>query len=265
MSKLCAYGCGSPIRLPIVKALAIGSSADKFIADANPAYLGGNSIIWGLIRGADKLMYETIFNGFKYYQTDNAYFGRNLYFRVTCNALQLNYLPQSIIDNRYKYILNYLGKTIHPWKRLRNGPIVICPSSHFQYQFMGTSLEDWIKVVIDELKKITSRPIKVRYKELMPIDDIDKDINDAWCVVTHVSASALDALMLGIPIVTTGDCAASSLATDIKDIESPFLGEGRDELFSLLANGQFTQEEMLKNSIIDKVNKLSEYISLNPN
>ena len=43
-----AYGCGSPIRLPIVAALARGSSAKQFIPDANPVYRGDNSIVWGL-------------------------------------------------------------------------------------------------------------------------------------------------------------------------------------------------------------------------
>lgn len=44
-----AYGCGSPIKLPIVGALARGSSAKEFIPDANPVYRGDNSIVWGLM------------------------------------------------------------------------------------------------------------------------------------------------------------------------------------------------------------------------
>jgi len=263
MNNLFAYGCGSPIRLPIVNALAIGSFADKFIPDANPTYLGGNSIVWGLIRGADEIMKITKSRGYKYFQIDNAYFARNHYYRVTCNALQLNFLPQKVINDRYKTIINHLGKSIKPWKKKRNGPIVICPSSNFLFQYYGTTLDDWVSSITSELRKLTSRPIKIRYKQIMPKDDIDSEISDAWCVVTHVSASALDALMLGIPVITTGDCAATPLATPLAGIESPNLAEGRHELFSLLANAQFTKDEMLNNSVLNKVERLFNLISSN--
>lgn len=263
MKKIVAYGCGSPIRLPIVQALAIGASADKFIANENPRYLGGDSIIWGLIRGASEIMTQTNLSGNDYFQIDNAYFGRNIYFRVTLNALQLNNLPRTVINNRYKLIFNQIGKSIQGWKKIRNGPIVVCPSSNFLYKYMGTTLECWIESVIEEIRKYTSRQIVIRYKEIMPKDDIDDSIKDAWCLVTHVSASALDALRLGIPIVTTSACAASALATSIENIESPYQGEGREELFSLLANGQFTPEEMLKVDVLDTVREISQKIKIN--
>jgi len=61
--QLSAYGCGSPIRLPIVQALSVGASANAFIPDANPVYRGGDSIVWGLIRGADEIMLKTRHHG----------------------------------------------------------------------------------------------------------------------------------------------------------------------------------------------------------
>jgi hypothetical protein len=62
--------------------------------------------------------------------------------------------------------------------------------------------------------------------------------------VTHVSAAAIDALRIGVPVVTTADCAATPLATPIEDIESPLTGMDRRPLFSSLAYGQFTPQEM---------------------
>lgn len=252
-----AYGCGSPIRLPIVQALAIGSSADQFIPDPNPVYQGGNSIVWGLIRGADEIMLQTRQNNRDYFQIDNAYFGRNIYYRVTLNALQLSQLPSSVISNRYKIILNSINKPILPWKTERNGPIVICPSSEFLYRFLGTTLEEWVAGVVGEIKKHTNRDIFIRYKAISPKDDIDVDISDAWCVVTHVSAAALDALRLGIPVVTTGQCAATPLSIKIQDIDNPIFDDGRDELFSLLACGQFTPEEMLNQNVLAAVRSIA--------
>ena len=258
MSKpLFAYGCGSPIRLPIVQALSIGASATAFIAEANPVYRAGDSIVWGLIRGAQEIMLQTRQDGFDYFQVDNAYFGRNAYFRITLNKLQLAHMPANILNDRHKLILGQLGKKIMPWKKERNGPIVVCPSSEFLFGLYGTTLQAWVESVIAELKKHTARPVVVRHKELMPKDDIDEAIEDAWCVVTHVSAAALDALRLGVPVVTTGECAASPLATPLSEIENPRLPEGREALFSLLANGQFTPEEMLKHNVLETVRRVA--------
>lgn len=261
-TNLHAYGCGSPIRLPVIQALAKGSRAD-FFPNANPKYLGGDSIVWGLIRGADQLMLSTRTNGCNYYQVDNAYFGRNLFYRVTPNALQFTGLPREVLNNRHELILKLLGKNILPWNKSRNGPIVICPSSEMLYRFYGTTLTDWISEVTQEIQKQTDRPIYIRFKEISPSDDIDELIRQAWCVVTHVSAAALDSLRMGVPVVTTGVCAASALATPLSEIENPILPNGREALFSLLANAQFTLEEMSSNNIIDIISSLAtDYLNV---
>jgi hypothetical protein len=49
---------------------------------------------------------------------------------------------------------------------------------------------------------------------------------------------------MGIPVVTTGQCAASPLATPIDEIANPKLSDGREDLFATLAWGQFNLEEM---------------------
>ena len=89
---------------------------------------------------------------------------------------------------------------------------------------------------------MTDRPIQLRSKETLT--SIDQEIIDAWCVVTHVSAAALDALRLGIPVVTTQQCGATPLATPIDEIDNPRMADGRESLFSTLAYGQFSPEEM---------------------
>lgn len=239
-----AYSCASPIRFPVIEALANGCSADYICPDPNPKYRLGDSVVWGLIRGAKEIMQATSQAGFSYYHVDNAYFGRNLFYRVTLNNLQVCNVPKKVIDNRYMVILNNLNKTIQPWNKSRNGPIVICPSSNFLHGFYASSLDKWINDTYVAIRKYTNRPIKVRYKEIMPKDDIEGDICNAWCVVTHVSAAALDALRIGIPVITTGKCAATPLSTPIEKIESPLFSDARHELFSYLAWSQFTVSEM---------------------
>jgi hypothetical protein len=141
---LFAYSCASPIRLPVIQAVANGSNASNLIVDSNPSYLGGNSIVWGLICGAKEIMSQTSAEGYDYFHVDNAYFGKNLFYRVTHNILHLTSITSKVINNRYKKILLALNKSILPWKHVRNGLIVICPSSPFLYSYCSTNLDDWI-------------------------------------------------------------------------------------------------------------------------
>ena len=86
---LTVYACGSPVRQAVMESIAKGTPSSQFIPDPNPTYQGGNSIIWGLIRGADNLMRQTKVSGHDFYQIDNAYFGRNTYYRISKNQFQL--------------------------------------------------------------------------------------------------------------------------------------------------------------------------------
>lgn len=250
-----AYSCASPIRFPVIEALAKGCKAAFICSNPNPEYRIGDSIVWGLIRGAKEIMHITKKMGFSFFHVDNAYFGRNLFYRVTLDRLQLSDIPKKIIDDRYRIILNTLNKPILPWSKNRNGPIVICPSSNFLHSYYESSLDEWVNDTYTKIRQFTDRPIKIRYKEIIPKDDIEHDIHDAWCVISHVSAAALDALRIGVPIITTGICAASPLSTPIEKIEDPLLPDGRHELFSYLAWGQFSISEMshwnIPNSIKD--------------
>lgn len=255
-AQLFAYACGSPIRQPVIEAIAKGALADGYFGHSNPTYSGGDSVVWGLIRGAQEIMAQTREAGFSFYQVDNAYFGRNAFYRVTKNALQIRRLPNAVVSNRYVSILSAFNQKILPWRVSRNGPIVLCPSSEFLHRSNGHTVAHWVESVRSRIRAATERECMVRYKELVPSGDIDSVIANAWCVVTHVSAAGLDALRLGIPVVTTGDCAATPLSTPIDQIETPVMGEGRDELFSLLACSQFTVEEMSKSNVLAEVDRL---------
>ena len=240
MPRLNVYGCGSPIRLPIAQAMAQGAGADAFIPGPNPDYLGGTSIIWGLIRGAPAVMDATRAAGFDFFQMDNAYFGRERYFRITRNALQITQAGDRD-DRRLMANFRETGHRLAPWRTDRPGPIVLCPSSHFLHGYFGTTIEAWTEDVTRRIRAVSDRPILMRPKAFI---GIEAQIADAWCVVTHVSAAGLDALRLGIPVVTTAPCAASPLATSLEAIETPYLHGDRIRLFSTLAWGQFTPDEM---------------------
>lgn len=238
--ELVAYGCGSPIRLPVVSALAQGCGAQLFVPEAEPVYKGGDSLVWGLIRGAPQIMQKTREAGRDFFQIDNAYFGRDRYFRVTRNGLQLTQVSEAD-PARYEAIFREVGYSFAPWKENRTGPIVLCPSSELLFNFYGTTVEQWLRNTAATLRRFTDRPIVLREKQL---GGIEEAVGNAWCVVTHVSAAALDALRVGVPVITTADCAATPLATPIEQVATPLIGMDRAPLFATLAWGQFTPQEM---------------------
>ena len=249
--QLVAYGCGSPIRQPFIEAMATGSRANAYVPEENATYRGGDSIIWGLIRGAPELMQQTRAAGQDFFQMDNAYFGRDRYYRVTKNALQLTSVAAR--DHaRFEATFRDIGYSLRPWKKQRNGPIVFCLSTHHLFNFYGLDIQRWVDDTAARIRTLTNRPLELRQKQTQ---GIEQQIADAWCVVTHVSAAALDALRLGIPVVTTGDCAATPLATPLEEIDNPRLPDGREELFASLAWGQFTPDEMRSGLAWDVVSR----------
>lgn len=214
--------------------------------ESKPNYRGGDSIVWGLIRGAPHIIEETKKAGKDYYQLDNGYFGRNSYYRFTKNAFQQTELKERKPD-RWEHIKKQHSLEIRPWKK--DGKyILLCMSTEHLFRFFGKDINLYREKTVKSIKSVTDRPIVVREKDTrgtpqegIPIEDA---LKDAWCVVTHTSAAALDALRFGVPVFTTGPCAANPCASqDLSQIETPIYPE-REPLFWSLAYGQWLPEEM---------------------
>ena len=251
-NEIYAYGCGTPIRQKVVEAMAEGANAIDFDNSEYPKYRGGHTIVWGLMRGAKELIDATRCAGHNYYQIDNAYFGRDIYFRVTKNGTQLTQLKR-VDDKRYREQFHSLGLKLSSWKKKRGHQVLICASSPILYEFYNTSLDDWIDNTIVQIRKYTDRPIIVREKQLQ---GLEHDLSNSFILVTHVSASAIDALIYGVPIITTSACAATPLATPIQYIETPRITANRNSLFATLACGQFTIDEMKNGQAWSIVNSI---------
>ena len=105
------------------------------------------------------------------------------------------------------------------------------------YSFFADSC--WPERVVDQIKSVTDRPIKIRPKG---VGGLREDLAGAHAVVTYSSAAALDALLFGVPAFSV--CAASKPIEDQWEMmDNPSRPE-RDPLFWSVAYGQFTQDEM---------------------
>lgn len=233
-----AYACGSPIRKGVVSAAAKSVGAE-FYPEPSPGDRGGDSIIWGLIRGSPELIQRHRSDGRTYWHMDNGYFGRNKYFRITPNANQVTDL-QEAEPTRFEEIQKSLGLEIKPWQP-EGRHIVIALSTPHLYKFMGTEINKWLNETVAVLRKHTKREMLVRPKDAK--GPIENDLKDAFALVTHTSCAALDALRMGVPVFTTGECCARPLAQELSKIESPIRPE-REPLFWHLAYRQFTVPEL---------------------
>lgn len=189
-------------------------------------------------------------NNRTFYAIDSGYFGNHktkVWHRITKNNLQL---LGPIVD-RPSDRLKRIG---YNYKKFTSGrKILICPPSEkVMNLFNQPSPEEWVKQVINELKKYTDRPIEVRLKptreERTTTNTIESALNnDVYCLITYNSIAAVEALMFGKPAITLGPNSAQLLCnTNLSEIEK-LNTPSKDEMHKFmcyLSYGQFTREEM---------------------
>jgi len=146
------------------------------------------------------------------------------------------------------------------WKGGEGDHILICPSSEtVTYKHNNLTQGDWVDRAISQIKKLTNRDIRIRYKPRPNNEwwgkDIKEDLDDCHCLITNMSLSAIDSILEGVPVVCDGRNVAWPVSTRfIQFINDPLkpTKDNVNEWMKLLANNQFTIEEM-KNGTAYKV------------
>jgi len=178
---------------------------------------------------------QSIRAGFDFYFGDHAYFGRGKFWRVTKNAYQH--------DGRGAGDMQRLARfhtKAEPWKK-DGRHILICTQTDRYYVRFG--VDDWVDNILNILKLYTDRPIVVRRKST--IHPLAQDLKDAHCLICCSSNAAVEAIMQGVPVITTGDCAASRMGLhDPASVENPYYPDDRMEWAAALAANQWTLEEI---------------------
>lgn len=199
--------------------------------------LDGPGMFYGILRGCGDLMKECDWTGREYYYVDHGFFRRGYYdgyFRVCRNGrFPGNF--RSCPSDRWEA----LGTELRPWRR-SGSHVVVCPISAQVGDFLGIDTERWTASVVREISLHTDRPIIVKPKDGEPLKDV---LEDAWCLVTHSSNSAVDAVVAGIPAVVLGGDHLGHVGWTLRNIESPIWPD-RESWVHWLAYNQFTLEEM---------------------
>jgi phosphohistidine swiveling domain-containing protein len=184
------------------------------------------------------MLQQAIAAGYDWYYADKAYFGRRDYFRLTRNAYQHTGIsPQKSTGRRLRRF--HMHET--PWRK-DGRHIILATHSEAFYRLHGTTLQAWLDGARSEIRKHSDRPMIITTKRDKPTRDY---LRKAWCLVTYTSNAAVDAVMAGVPVFCTGQCAASAMGlADLSKIEQPLYPEGRMQWAAVLADNQFTLHEL---------------------
>ena len=152
------------------------------------------------------------------------------------------------------------SRELKPWRE-DGRQVVFAGSSEKYHDFHGLNHPtEYAQRVISRIKKASGRKVTYRPKPSWggaepiegasfsgPTESINSAIKNAWCLVTHGSNSAVDAILDGIPCVILGDGAAKPISsTDLSECKEPRLASFGERIkwLAALAYSQFTTAEM---------------------
>lgn len=234
---------------------AFASGANLRTTAELPDYDVLEPVVFRSIVKKDFIQYR-LENKLPFYYVDSGYFGnfkslknpdgKKLWHRIVKNGLQHSeIIPRN--ENRWKRF----GIEIHKTRGLGRHILLVLPSDK-PCKFYDLNLEQWTEQTIEEIKKYTDRPIRIREKEKLRADrlknTIYQDLENCHAMVTFQSIAAVESTIFGVPAFTLAPTAADPVCNkDLKDLENPRV-VNREKLIqwaSHLAYGQFHMHELL--------------------
>lgn len=204
----------------------------------------GAAFFWGVNSTNRPVWDEVRRQARRFYYGDNSYFDatRGRHYRIATNRLQHHGVGKS--DGAR---LKATGVEIQPW-RAAGAHIVVCPQSDsFMADVVGYQ-GNWLEDVLRQLPRYTDREIRVRHwqsDKLKLAGTLEADLAGAHCLLTWSSAAAVTALLAGVPCIVQGQCAAATLSLhSIGDIEHPCTPDGREQWAAVLADNEWSIEEI---------------------
>lgn len=237
------YSTGHPHSRAVCKAIAEGTG---FRTVPPFPLLEGGIATYGFLRGLLPTLRQAQAEGRPWVYADRGYFRATYgddyrgYFRLTRDSWQHGGAGVGD-DERWKK----LRLEIKPWRKAGKHILVCPPGDVFTSAVGGFSALDWSARVLRDLKAATDRPIRVRLKAMASVTPLAADLEECHALVTYMSNTAVEAVLSGVPVFCTGECAASAMGKkNLAEIESPAYPENRVEWAQVLANNQWTLDEI---------------------
>lgn len=205
----------------------------------------GAAAFFGVTPATKPLWEQAKREGRAWYYLDNAYFheARGSYFRATKNRLQHD--GRGLSDGQRFAALDL---EILPWRK-GGRHVVLAPQSDEFMQVCAAYAGRWTDDALGALYGKTERELRVlawNRDKTQWYADLAPNLVNCWCLVTYSSASAISALLAGVPAICTAeDCVVAPWCrADLRAIESPPRPEGREAIAAMVADQQWTLDEM---------------------
>jgi len=228
-------------------------------------------IFAGILHGNSRILKECKSKKIDYYYIDHAYFNSGYapptWMRITKNG----FVQNNTVNNDSERWDRYFNKPLKAYNYQKNPNILILPPSDAVTRTFNCHA--WLKTVIRNIRLQTDRPIIVRQKSGPVLDSmmiktikrntynynqtINEQISKAYCVVSYNSNVAIDALLQGIPVICSENCAAYPLSNRIENIEN-LLEYKRLPLMHSLGWGQYNLSEVKDGTAFRNINTLKQ-------
>jgi len=204
------------------------------------------AISYGILRGTTAAYAQAQNFGLDWYEIDNGYFNRGHFdgcYRISRNGLTCRYdakIASKLPYDRWRK----LGKVIRPWQHNPDGHILVCPPTEFIESFYGMEESEWEKQTVKKLASL-GNSVKVRKKDNSDVP-LSSDLKNCKCVITFNSNVGIDALLEGVPVITSEHHPINSWnGLTIDNFSQRNLYEAdRLSLFKYLSHFQYTLEEL---------------------
>jgi len=214
-------------------------------------------------------------NVLKYYEKDIRYFRLPYRSIHPHNADYMTFDPDTF--KRVEKVKKDMGIELKPMREQGNHILLTLNRGFGGFSSFGKGCYEWAKETIEELRKHTQRPIKIRshshsketpeliedkknldyilnnYKDISHTafgkTDLLDDLKDAWACVCYTSTSGAVALIEGVPMFATHEaCFSYSWSSGkLEDIESP-KEVNREKFLRYYVNAHWSLDE-IKNGI----------------
>lgn len=235
----------------IVQAFAQGCSGQMVQARdflARPRQYSG-VMTFGMAGGDGDCLRAAMREGMDFYHGDNAYLVRTPSFdiaplvdqhwlRLTKNRTQAAYRHWDTSPR----LKNLIALTkMNRWRDAKIKTALLCEASGGLVAFAGPCVRDWERRIAVKLHSLGYN-VRVRGKKDRPslVETIES--GSVGLVATYTSVAAVEALMAGVPVVTSEASICHAFSCDPALPEKP--EPNRKDLLNLIVNSQFTVREM---------------------
>jgi hypothetical protein len=180
---------------------------------------------------------------------------QKIWHRLVKNHMHHNVQDQPFPADR----LSLLPCFPESWRR--SGKIIlVVESSPQHYAMQGTTVDQWRTNIHAQIKLYTDRPIEFRSKNpdrktRTTVYDLLKDNHDYYCVISDSSASAVEAIWCGVPVITLNQHITNTVArNNISQINDLYRGSLGDWLCALTYS-QWTFEELMSGKALKMIRR----------